>query len=183
MNTPMGIQPRVRELPADARFISESRGANPGQPLTLRDMLDTLKRRRKVALIFIGTVLGLVILYLCVATRRYAGEATLEFDKQNADMLALNGAPQQGNDALDYNITLQTQTAILESDTLALRLIKELNLEATADYKPRFYGSFSSAATFRGRSASGPSSEAPRGDPEKIPPESQGRDRARLAND
>jgi succinoglycan biosynthesis transport protein ExoP len=138
MNTPMGIQPRVRELPADARFISESRGANPGQPLTLRDMLDTLKRRRKVALIFIGTVLGLVILYLCVATRRYAGEATLEFDKQNADMLALNGAPQQGNDALDYNITLQTQTAILESDTLALRLIKELNLEATADYKPRF---------------------------------------------
>src|ERR1700761_5459272 len=84
-------------------------GFQASHALTLRDILGALKRRRKAALIFAGTVLGLVILYLCVATRRYAGEATLEFDKQNVDMLAANGAPQQQGDALDYNITLQTQ--------------------------------------------------------------------------
>jgi uncharacterized protein involved in exopolysaccharide biosynthesis len=137
MNTPMSIQPRPKELPADARLFLDSRPAEAGQPLTLRDVLGSLKRRRKAALIFVGAVLALVILYLCVATRRYAGEATLEFDKQNADMLGLNGGAAQQSDALDYNITLQTQTAILESDTLALRLIKELNLEQTADYKPK----------------------------------------------
>jgi succinoglycan biosynthesis transport protein ExoP len=138
MNRPTSIQPRGADLPIEAKYVADARGYDAGRPLTLRDMLDTVKRRRGVAFIFIGSVLALVILYLCVATRRYAGEATLEFDKQNADMLALNGTAPQGNDALDYSITLQTQTTILESDTLALRLIKELNLEQTSDYKPRF---------------------------------------------
>lgn len=130
----------AHELDVPSRRFSDKvgmAGIESSHPLTLRDVLGALKRRRRVALIFAGTVLGLVILYLCVATRRYAGEATLEFDKQNADMLALNGAPAQQGDALDYNITLQTQVSILESDTLALRLFKELNLEQTADYKPK----------------------------------------------
>jgi polysaccharide biosynthesis transport protein len=138
MNNPRSIQTRVKELPVHGRLSFDSLGAETGQPMTLRDVLGTLKRRRKAALIFAASVLGLVILYLCVATRRYAGEATLEFDKQNADMLALNAGVAQQSDALDYNITLQTQTTILESDTLALRLIKELDLEQTTDYKPSF---------------------------------------------
>src|ERR1700743_2829972 len=120
-----------------SRRISDGATMESSHPLTLRDVLGAVKRRRKAALIFAGTVLGIVILYLCVATRRYAGEATLEFDKQNADMLALNGGPAPQADALDYNITLQTQVSILESDTLALRLFKELNLEDTEDYKPK----------------------------------------------
>src|SRR6202012_3915984 len=71
-------------------------------------------------------------------------------------------------DALDYNITLQTQVSILESDTLALRLFKELNLEDTEDYKPkttlldlprRFFDLFQSP----GRSEDGlPLDQAPR---------------------
>jgi|HubBroStandDraft_5_1064220.scaffolds.fasta_scaffold01649_3 succinoglycan biosynthesis transport protein ExoP len=136
-----------RQLPPQEAQLLNSRGfSNNGglppietsHPLTLRDVLAALKRRRKAALIFAGVVMGLVILYLCVATRRYAGDAILEFDKQNADMLALNGGtPAQQSDALDYNITLQTQVSILESDTLALRLFKELNLEETEDYKPK----------------------------------------------
>ena len=132
-----------RQLPPQEAQLLNSRGfSNNGglppietsHPLTLRDVLAAVKRRRKAALIFAGVVMGLVILYLCVATRRYAGDAILEFDKQNADMLALNGGtPAQQSDALDYNITLQTQVSILESDTLALRLFKELNLEETED--------------------------------------------------
>ena len=79
-----------------------------------------------------------VALYLTFATRRYAGEATLEFDKQNADMLGVNGAAAGVSDTLDYNITLQTQADILESDTLALQVIRELNLEQTEDYKAKW---------------------------------------------
>ncbi len=127
----------VEEIQVLNRRFSDEMGIESRRPLTLRDVLGALKRRRRAALIFAGTVLGIVILYLCFATRRYAGQATLEFDKQNADMLALNGASAQPSDALDYSITLQTQVAILESDTLALRLFKELNLEQTNDYKPK----------------------------------------------
>src|SRR6266852_134521 len=131
MNTPMSIQPRKNELAASQRLLLGSPAHESQQPLTLQDVLRVLKRRRRAALIFAGGVLALVVLYLAFATRRYAGEATLEFDKQNADMLGVNAGAAGATDTLDYNITLQTQADILESDTLALQVIKELNLEQT----------------------------------------------------
>src|ERR1700730_11434111 len=136
MSTPMGMQPRKNELPTSQRLLLDPQTtAHSQQPLTLQEVLRVVKRRRRAALLFAGGVLVLVALYLTFATRRYAGEATLEFDKQNADMLEVSGGGGGGvSDALDYNITLQTQAAILESDTLALQVIKELNLEQTADY-------------------------------------------------
>jgi polysaccharide biosynthesis transport protein len=136
-NYEISRQKPPEEIQAFSRKYSDEVGIESRRPLTLRDVLGALRRRRRAALIFAGTVLGIVILYLCFATRRYAGQATLEFDKQNADMLTLNGASAPQSDALDYSITLQTQVAILESDTLALRLFKELNLEETDDYRPK----------------------------------------------
>jgi len=138
MNTRMAIQPRNDDLAINRRSTSGVQTVDFGQPMTLRDILRVLKRRRRAALIFAGGVLALVALYLTFATRRYAGEATLEFDKQNADMLGVNASAGQSSDSLDYNIALETQTEILDSDTLALQVIKELNLEQTEDYKPKF---------------------------------------------
>jgi polysaccharide biosynthesis transport protein len=138
MNTRMAIQPRGNGVGIDRGWAAGVQIVNPSQPLTLQDILSVLKRRRKAALIFAGAVLALVALYVTFATRRYAGEATLEFDKQNADMLGVNRGVGENSDSLDYNIALQTQTEILESDTLALQIIKELKLEETEDYKPKF---------------------------------------------
>jgi succinoglycan biosynthesis transport protein ExoP len=136
MNTSTSIQSRYRELPAGQRLPLSAQGLDPRQPLTLQDVLRVVKRRRKAALIFACSVLGIIALYLTFATRRYAGVATLEFDKQNADMLGVNGGAGGISDSLDYNITLQTQAQILESDTLALQVIKEFHLDQTADYGP-----------------------------------------------
>jgi polysaccharide biosynthesis transport protein len=139
MSTPMSMQPRKNELSTSQRLLLDPQTTGHSQqPLTLQEVLRVMKRRRKAALLFAGGVLALVALYLTFATRRYAGEATLEFDKQNADMLGVNGSAAGMSDALDYNITLQTQAGILESDTLALQVIKELNLEQTADYKSKW---------------------------------------------
>jgi polysaccharide biosynthesis transport protein len=135
MNAPTSLELRQRDVPTVSPMPVNRGRLDPELPLTLRDVLDAVKRRRKVALICAGTVLALILLYLAFATRRYAGEATLEFDKQNADALGLNQTAGQTSDTLDYNITLQTQQAILDSDTLALQVIKELNLEQTQDYK------------------------------------------------
>ncbi len=136
MNSKMSIQPRNNEMPLAPRFPFEPSPSS--QPLTMHDAFRVLKRRRKAALTFAASVLILVAIYLTFATRRYAGEITLEFDKQNADMLGLNQAAGGIGDSLDYNITLQTQAEILESDTLALQVVKELNLEDTEDYRKRF---------------------------------------------
>ena len=139
MNTPLGIQPRPGELPVSyQRLPLDIPTLDPGRPLRLTDVLRVLKRRRKAALLFAGAVLGLVALYLSVATRRYAGEATLEFDKQNADMLGVNTGGGDISDSLDYNIILETQAEILQSDTLALQVIEQLNLDQTEDYKSKF---------------------------------------------
>jgi succinoglycan biosynthesis transport protein ExoP len=40
------------------------------------------------------------------------------------------------SDALDYNITLQTEANILMSDALAMRVIKDLHLETSQDFYP-----------------------------------------------
>src|ERR1700683_220739 len=137
----MSMKKRSSELPISQRLSLDFQTADTQQQLTLQDVLRVLKRRRKAAIVFGVAVLMLVALYLTFATRRYAGEATLEFDKQNADMLGLQsnaGGVADISDSLDYNIILQTQVNILESDTLALQVIKELNLEQTEDYKPKF---------------------------------------------
>ena len=44
--------------------------------------------------------------------------------------------PEAQSDAVDSNITLQTQAQILQSESLALQVIKELNLEKSPDFVP-----------------------------------------------
>ncbi len=43
--------------------------------------------------------------------------------------------PESQSDAVDSNITLQTQAQILQSDSLALQVIQELNLEKSPDFR------------------------------------------------
>jgi polysaccharide biosynthesis transport protein len=130
-------EPRYRQLRNGQEPLLKPKGSDFTHSLTLLDVLRILKRRRRAAFMFAGAVLALAGLYLTFATRRYAGEATLEFDKRNADVLGLNGTAEGPADSLEYNVALQTQVEILESDTLALQIFKELNLEQTQDYKPK----------------------------------------------
>jgi succinoglycan biosynthesis transport protein ExoP len=45
-------------------------------------------------------------------------------------------AASSGADSLDYSMTLETEAKILQSNTLALQVIRDLNLETTHDYFP-----------------------------------------------
>ena len=109
--------------------------------LTIADLGRILLRRRAIVL---GTVvLGLIagILVSVFSPRRYEASAQIQVHKEAVDGLGLasiTGETSATSDALDGNITIQTQAKILESDTLALRAIKDLNLESTEDFKPRF---------------------------------------------
>jgi capsular exopolysaccharide synthesis family protein len=73
--------------------------------------------------------------------RRYQSTGQLQVQKESMDGLGLSsmmGDASGATDALDANITIQTEATILQSDTLALQVIKDLNLESTPDFKPRF---------------------------------------------
>jgi succinoglycan biosynthesis transport protein ExoP len=51
----------------------------------------------------------------------------------------ISGASGGASDALSLNIDLQTQSSILQSDPLALRVIQKVKLESNSDFKPHFH--------------------------------------------
>jgi succinoglycan biosynthesis transport protein ExoP len=83
---------------------------------------------------------GVAAILFATSTRLYMGSAEIQVQKEAADALSMNTmmGPQNPTDAVDSNITLQTQAQILQSDTLALQVVKELNLEKSPDFKPHF---------------------------------------------
>ena len=98
-------------------------------------------RRRAIALAMIAFALIVGTLASVFNTRRYEASARLQVQKEAVDGLGLDsmtGDTAKSSDALDTNITILTQAKILESDTLALRAIENLNLESTEDFKPKF---------------------------------------------
>ncbi len=75
-------------------------------------------------------------------TRRYTASSVIQLEKSSSDSLGLDslmGAASGGaSDALSVNIDLQTQANILQSEALALKVVKDLNLEQNEDFKPHF---------------------------------------------
>lgn len=116
---------------------SESR-----KELTLRDLMVIYRRRRKI---IYGTVIGLTLLaaiYCIFGTRRYESTASIQVQSKSQDGLGLEGmAGSPGtsdSDALTEDISIQTQAEILQSDTLALKTIEDLQMESTKDYRPHW---------------------------------------------
>jgi capsular exopolysaccharide synthesis family protein len=98
-----------------------------------------LARRRAIIYLSLTFFLLLAVTALMFSTRRYKSVGEIELQKESSGSLGL----QQGNadtpsDALEVNMIIQTQAQILQSDSLALKVIEDLNLEQTEDYKPKW---------------------------------------------
>lgn len=110
--------------------------------LTLRDLAVIYRRRRKIIYSTVVTLCVLAAIYCIVCTRRYEAIGTIQIQKESSDGMGLesmmSGAADSASDALDANINIATQASILQSDTLALRTIEDLNLENTKDFQKRW---------------------------------------------
>ena len=105
------------------------------QELTLRDLMQMFRRRRMIVYGAAGVMFGLGILFCVLSTRRYQAAGTIQVQKESSDGLdsnSLTGSASNTVDALNADINMQTQASILQSDTLALRVIHSLKLEDTA---------------------------------------------------
>jgi polysaccharide biosynthesis transport protein len=113
----------------------------PANEVTIGDLLLTLRRRKKQIAI-ITACFFLMGLAVCVLmTPRYEGKAVLEVQKTSADMLRLDsmtGSSDGPGDALNANLDLQTESEILQSDALALKVIEDLHLDQTRDFQPKW---------------------------------------------
>jgi capsular exopolysaccharide synthesis family protein len=90
-----------------------------------------------------ASVVFLLAVCACVLmARRYEATSVIQLQKSSSDSLDLDdlmGAASGGtSDSMSLNVDLQTQADILQSDALALKVIKDLNLEQNADFKPSF---------------------------------------------
>lgn len=106
--------------------------------LTVAEVLLILRRRKAIVICVCLVCLSLAAVKCIFGTRRYESEASIQIQKEAADSLGiesvLGSASEGASDALDYNITLQTQAKILTSDTLALAVIQTAGLENNDDF-------------------------------------------------
>jgi capsular exopolysaccharide synthesis family protein len=108
--------------------------------MRLLDLWDILVRRKKIVLATLLTSLLAGALICVFWTRRYMATAELQVGRETENNLGLqtDGSQEPPADSLAENITLQTQSGILQSDTLALKVINALSLESTQDFRPKF---------------------------------------------
>ena len=113
----------------------------PDKDPTLRDLLRILHRRKRAVVVTASVVFLLAVCACIFMTRRYTAISVIQLEK-SSDSLGLDtlmGAAGGGaSDALSVNIDLQTQANILQSEALALKVIRDLNLEQNDDFKPHF---------------------------------------------
>ena len=110
----------------------------PAADLSIRDLWPIYLRRRKVFYAALGVVLLLAVVYCCIATRRYSATGTIEVQNESMGGMELSdvfNGQEVTTDAMTTGLDLETQADILKSDTLALQVIRELNLEDSPDFR------------------------------------------------
>jgi capsular exopolysaccharide synthesis family protein len=111
------------------------------QELTISGLIAALRRRRSFIIVTTLLCISIAVLLCIFMTRTYKATGEIRVAKQSSDELGLDGMKGGGegtSDALEDNIALQTQANILRSDSLALKVIEDLQLENTQDFTPRF---------------------------------------------
>ena len=107
--------------------------------LTIADLLVTFRRRRRQIAITTAICFLLGVVVCVFTTPRFEGKGVLEIPKTSADMLGvqsmMEGTSEGASDALNANLDLQTEAEILQSDTLALKVIHGLHLDNTWDFQ------------------------------------------------
>jgi len=114
---------------------------SPSSELTISELCAVLARRRTVLLGLIGVFFAIAIFICVFSTRRYTATAEIQVQKESETQLILDspaGSDKSASDAVQDNISIQTQSSILQTDSLALKVIHDLKLDSTDDFKPKF---------------------------------------------
>ena len=131
---------KASDLAVIANLLEGQHGPPVQSTFTVSDLLDVFRRRRLLmGAIFLGTFTLAMVAFFS-ATRLYKGSAEVQVQKSSSDAVGLDdvrGGGDAGEDAMEANITLQTEAQILQSESLALSVIQTLNLDKTPDFHPR----------------------------------------------
>jgi succinoglycan biosynthesis transport protein ExoP len=130
-----------KSLVKSATQCDNAEGVTNDSELTIRGLLLLLKRRRTIILRTMSVCFLLAIILCTVLKPRYKALGEIQVQKSATDGLGLEnltGPKPESSDSLEDNIDLQTQANILQSYSLALKVIDDLKLESTEDFKSTF---------------------------------------------
>lgn len=124
------------------RASNSVKSTQPSSDLTIGAILAIFRQRRRIIVTTTVALFLLAALYCVTATPHYKSTAVIEVQRSSDDLLGLESLmasqPSEMGDALNASLDLQTEVEILQSDTLALKVINDLNLEKTRDFKPHW---------------------------------------------
>ncbi len=127
-----------------ASFTPLVNGYNPNanSDAIFLDYWRTILRHRWIILttVFAGVVLAALVSFHM--TKQYSATGRITINRENSDVLGFKDAAANTLEDYDYNVALDTQVQVLQSDTLALDVIRKLRL----DTNPKFAGASASKA-------------------------------------
>jgi capsular exopolysaccharide synthesis family protein len=112
----------------------------PVEPvLSFGELWHILRKRKAIIWTSVFVIFAAALSYALTATPKYRTTSIIEFNKSNTDSLDLDERPGMpgGANAMDYAVTQRTQVSALTSDTLALQLVHDLNLEGRKEFSIR----------------------------------------------
>jgi polysaccharide biosynthesis transport protein len=111
-----------------------ARPAPPPQAEFLSILLHLLQRRKQTILGFFLLVLLLVSVASFLMRPKYEAVARVVFNRENANPLGFKDQGDAPPDDSEYSVSLDTQMQILQSDSLAAQVIRELHLDQNAAF-------------------------------------------------
>jgi polysaccharide biosynthesis transport protein len=128
----------VRELQPTSMDFGGSAGARIypellSQESALREYLRTLVKRKWTVLVCLFTIFSVVALASLKMTPVYEASGSIEINKPDSGLVNFNNSPTFNVDYYDPT-ELETEVMILQSDLLALQVVKELALDRRAEY-------------------------------------------------
>ena len=114
----------------------------------ISERLRFIRKYRSLILVFTLIVVALVGLATVKMTPLYRAEARIVINRETDDMLGFKdiSASSSSEDPWDFKIALETQVNILQSDSLALAVIHQLDLADNPKFNPRATGQKSKSA-------------------------------------
>src|ERR1035438_3349183 len=127
--------PTLEQLPTEIQYPADpgrSFAALPAEGLLLREYGRILKKRMWVVISTWLIIATLATVYTLHMTPVYDATGRIAVNRENSPNLGFKDSDQGsiGADYDDYNITLETQVRILQSDAIAFQVIKNLKLNA-----------------------------------------------------
>jgi capsular exopolysaccharide synthesis family protein len=136
MNTeviPPGAPQEKKNFPSTRGSRPEFHAAKevrePG--IALHEIWRILRKRAAIIRRVAMGVVAIAVVYTLVQTPMFRSEATIESNEQDSNSVVLDDQHQPGTDVptADYVLMQKSEVKALQSDTLALRVIKEMKLE------------------------------------------------------